>query len=49
MIEVEMIMLFGYGGYNLPHVNNANFHENKIAPLFLYITESNFLEQNRMK
>ena len=35
--------------YNLPRVNNAKFHENKIAPLFLYTTENNLVKQNSVE
>ena len=50
-IEVHQIKFLGYGGYNMPHVNNVNFSESKFALLFRPTTEDNFwkLKQHLVK
>ena len=38
-------LIFRGGGYNVPNMNNINFHKYKFARLFLHTTENNFGKQ----
>ena len=47
IIQVCQIKFSGYGGYNIPHVNNFNFSENKFALLFQQTIENKFWRQKQ--